>query len=585
MNEGEAATIEETLTNILSIFYPEDKELHSLLFAFESNDLFEASLKQWFISNKDNYNPLDPFNKFYGITEVKPEKINDDFALNKDNTDALFSLIRSAMINEEKQLKDSIRDAFDLYTIDKISFVANKHNNTHSDLPINFYSFALSLKVLMQYYQNQFNIFSIGLFDSLFSFEETKEELFPYDLYCSYLLFIYFYEKSQKFNKTIQMTLLTNSSVYEGFTYHIIEMAKAKQQLPSSMQVNAIGMIDFICKSSFMTIILYIINSKITGATLTQLMKLFQSPQLKIISLSIHAHSSIINAFDVSFFNVHSITLVLLNKGEIKLTKDKDNKSTNYLITNRIRSLAIEGNDVSFRALPSSMNRLSQFSYITKASSMDISSLQTMMYIRSLTLKGLNHDQFILLIQLDNITLLTDIELEVIDDNKDILLNIDDFLTKTNYSSLNQIRIMLRNKGVMLSKYNGFYFIKTVQMVLPKCSLFILTNHTQFDLESHNKERECEQCSIKQSENCQVYQDEFDMVTYYGSYALNEDEVKSNWNNKKKTQVFNMTNYYMLMLCIEKKYPTLKKRPILVNIKRFLCQPMRKLLLVGNFID
>ena len=223
----------ETVKKILLSFYPEDKSFLDIILSPLNKATILLDLDKYY-SKLDEFSNKDPFNKYYGVQSSAKLVIKENQSaidLNKENTDIIFSLVDQVLASFGTKLnintiKGNINEIYKCHNLDRINFISNKEKNGRSLYPVNFYVFCLSLKMLIECYSEQIKYFDMGIFmnSSETSFSKDNNDCFLSELFCCYIVFLYFYSVLRKNHDVcLNLHFFDDSSIYDNFTFHITE--------------------------------------------------------------------------------------------------------------------------------------------------------------------------------------------------------------------------------------------------------------------------------------------------------------------------------------------------------------------------
>ena len=123
-------------------------------------------------------------------------------------------------------IKGNINQIYKCHSLNRINFIYNKEKNGRSLFPVNFYVFCLDLRMIIECYSEQIKYFDMGIFincaETLFS--KDNNDCFLSELFCCYLVYLYFYSVLTK-HHDICLTLhfFDDSSIFDNFTFHETE--------------------------------------------------------------------------------------------------------------------------------------------------------------------------------------------------------------------------------------------------------------------------------------------------------------------------------------------------------------------------
>ena len=223
----------ESVKKILLSFYPEDKSFFDIILSPLNKATFLFDLDKYY-SKLDEFSNTDPFNKYYGVQNsskliIKENQTSID--LNKENTDIIFSLVDQVLASFGPKLnintiKGNINQIYKCHNLNRINFISNKEKNGRSLFPVNFYVFCLALRMLIECYSEQIKYFDMGIFincaETLFS--KDNNDCFLSELFCCYLVYLYFYSVLTKHHDVcLTLHFFDDSSIFDNFTFHETE--------------------------------------------------------------------------------------------------------------------------------------------------------------------------------------------------------------------------------------------------------------------------------------------------------------------------------------------------------------------------
>ena len=434
-------------------------------------------------------------------------------------------------------IKGNINQIYKCNNLNRINFIANKERNGYSKFPVNFYTFCIGLRILIECYSDQIKFFDMGVFmnsnETLFSKENNF--CFLSELFCCYIVFLYFYSLLTKYHEVcLTLHFFDDSRIYENFTFHETE--------------NGFDLVNGILNRNFesydvMTLLKeiftvnlnklnFFLHYDINGNIYKQIVELLNC-QDYLTEVEFFCDNNFINNEKFNIFKdmqkCPNLSIYIQNsnyKSKIKLKEGTGN--VNYF--------AIEGNDIYIENIPKNLSNLKSLKLISKTDNINSpyyseryekenicfnisqENFKNMSNLQELTLKYLSLDQFLLLVNYLNsknektqsnlLKLNVEIDYtfsnifqEQIKSNEDkktnngaVNNNIADIkknlVLKTinlliNYSNrISQIRelnINLVNNGFLnnfvLSTENGLYFIDLVLNRLKNCYSFSLINN------------------------------------------------------------------------------------------------------------
>ena len=143
------------IRKILLFLYPNDAFFIDIIISPDRDLQFFTKISKWIEDNEMKNNINSPFNKLYGISDIlsKNQKMNSSsFNFTKTTIDTFYNIVKTNLLsNEEISLKEKLIDAFNIADITSINFVnETNENNNSKNLPINFYAFAICIRVLYE---------------------------------------------------------------------------------------------------------------------------------------------------------------------------------------------------------------------------------------------------------------------------------------------------------------------------------------------------------------------------------------------------------------------------------------------------
>ena len=646
----------ETVKKILLSFYPEDKSLFDIILSPLNKATFLFDLDKYY-SKLDEFSNKDPFNKYYGVQSsakliIKENQSSID--LNKENTDIIFSLVDQVLASFGTKLnintiKGNINEIYKCHNLNRINFISNKEKNGRSLYPVNFYVFCLSLKMLIECYSEQIKYFDMGIFmnSSETIFGKDNNDCFLSELFCCYIVFLYFYSVLTKHHEVcLNLHFFDDSSIYDNFTFHVTEngfnkineiLAKNKDKYDVMTLLKEIFTVN-LNKLNFH------FHYNITNDVYDQIVELlncqdyltkveFYCPENFINNAKYDIIKDIQKCKELNFY---------LQKG--KNGKTKINKLNDDL--HNISNFAIYGDNLFIDNLPKDFNNLNSLKLISKTDNnnspyyseqyekekiclnLTQDSFNNLDNIQELSLKFLSLEQFLWLVNSLNAKttkkksdlLKLDIEVDysfsnlIKEQNKNdnnsnaeelnknlilkainLLINYSPRITKIRELSINLVNNSPSNNFV-LSTENGLYFIDLVLNKLKYCYNFSLVNNNNNyyppDEEkpdttlTGNGRRARKNIKKKNSENEEFYTSE------------NKHNCRCEWNHNNEIYVsyngneyndcskyIDIDNFVPFLFVVEKKLKKLKVKPILSQIAKCLdiVKKKPKLFHVTNF--
>ena len=622
-----SSNIKTQIQKILNSFYPNDTFfIETILLPIKDNNSFYTNLNNWYRENSQ-VSENDPFHKLYGISEIsKPiiRKSSSSFEFNKQNIDLLFTIVKNVLKSENENylnLKQKLNDIFDLYDLNTIKFITDQIYCTPSSFPVNFYAFAISIRIIIQCYYNQLNNFAFGLFSELnFS---LKDEIFYSELFCCYLLFLYFmYELNLENKKSISLYLLNNNDLFENFTYHVDEDGYNKvKEIISIEDLNILNLISSFFQINFIEANIYIMYM-IKEEQYKNLLN-FIDNQSKLKTINLNCSNVFIDKYNIinDFNKITTLSINILNKSsEVKINL----KNLNENNKTKLNKFYIEGDNLNLNFLPDCFSQLITFSYISNGNEIakfDLKILEKADKLKELILKNISPEQLNLLTNIfqnnPNKSLLTtfDVELNNISElNKQLILeSIDPLFSLKCMSEVENFKIKIDNKTTDKKKYfvlhekNAYYFINVGLSKFQNCQIFTITNHNETFYPEDNLSSGCSKTKknpLKISENESfslddnlndsiLWNNNNDTIVYYSDNKVINENDRRDFNKKLFSyssgnvgigrKLHNKTEYLNCLYSICKAQKKLKAKPILMGIFKFLSQPKGRQFLVANY--
>ena len=620
------SSIKEQIKKILITFYPNDTLFIDTILLPINDSSFLSNLNNWYKENSQ-VSIEDPFHKLYGISEIsKPiiRKNLSSFELKKQNIDLLFTIVKNFLKSGNNNiliLKQKLNDIFDLYDLNTIHFISEQIYSTPSSFPINFYAFCITIKIIVECYYSQLKNFSFGLFSDL-KFSQN-DEIFYSELFCCYLIFIYYlYELNLISKRSISLFLLNNNDLFENYTYHVDEDGYNKvKDIISIEDLSILNLITSFFQSNFEKVNIFILYS-IKENEYNYLLN-FINYQKLLKTINLNCSNAFINKYNIinDFNKIQTLSIKILNKSSQTLVNLQnlinDNKTS-------LKHFYIEGDNLKINSLPECFSNLMSFNYISNGNniiSFDLSIFEKLEKLNQLTLKSISPEQLTQLINIfqnsPNKSLFTyfDIELNNINSlNKQSILGlIEPLFTLKSMSQVEYFRIKIDNKTTDKTKYfilnteNGYYYINRALEKFQNCQIFSITNHNENYYPEDNlsqgsgkskkhplKINEMEDYTLEDNLNeCQVFSNGNDTVIYYN------DNIKINGNEKRdfNKRLFSQNSgnigepkilhikddYYKCLYCISKSQRKLKAKPILMTIFKFLTLPRGRQYIIANY--
>ena len=629
----------ETVKKILLSFYPEDKFLFDIILSPLNKATFLFDLDKYY-SKLDEFSNKDPFNKYYGVQSsakliIKENQLSLD--LNKENTDIIFSLVDQVLASFGTKLnintiKGNINEIYKCHNLNRINFISNKAKNGRSLYPVNFYVFCLSLKMLIECYSEQIKYFDMGVFmnstETLFS--KDNNDCFLSELFCCYIVFLYFYSVLTKHHEvSLNLHFFDDSSIYDNFTFHETE--------------NGFNIINSILgknkdKYDVMTLLKEIFTVNLNKLNFHFHYNISQEVYNQIVEL--------LNCQDYLTKVEFYCPVNFINNSKYNILKDIQKcKELNFYIQkgindktkinklnddlHNISNFLIEGDNLSIENLPQNLNNLNSLKLISKTDNSNSpyysekyekeniclnltqDSFNNLDNIQELTLKYLSLEQFLWLVNSLNAKtpkkksdlLKLDIEVDysfsnlIKEQNKNqnnneelnknlilkainLLINYSPRITKIRELNINLVNNSPKNNFI-LSTENGLYFIDLVLNKLKNCYNFSLVNNNNNyyppDEEkpdttlTGNGKRARRNVKKKNNENEEFYMSDNKHNCRCEWNHNNEIYVSYNGNEYNNcSKYIDIDNFVPFLLVVEKKLKKLKLKPILLQIAKCL---------------
>ena len=646
----------ETVKKLLLSFYPEDKFLFDIILSPLNKTTFLYDLDKYY-SKLEEFSNSDPFNKYYGVqssTKSNYRESQSSIDLNKENTDIIFSLVDQLLASFGPKLnlntiKGNINQIYKCHNLSRINFIANKEKNLHSTYPVNFYAFCISMRMLIECYTEQIRFFDMGIFMNSTETLFGKENNFCFlsELFCCYIVFLYFYSILTKYHDVcLTLHFFDDSNIYDNFTFHETEngfdiinniLGRDKEKYDVMTLLKEIFTVNLNKLNFFLH---YDINSD----TYKQIVELLNC-QDYLTKVEFYCDKNFLNSDKFNIFkDMQKCTELNIylqntsNKAKIKLTNDMTN----------VTNFSLEGCDFYLENIPNNLNNLKKLKLISNTDNINSpyysdnyqkenicfnitqDVLNNLDNIQELTLKYLSLEQFLLLVNCLNsksnkpqssiLKLNVEVDYtfsniiqEQIKSNNDNKINIEDLKKNLilkavnlliNYSQrinhIHELSINLVNNAFLnnfvLSTENGLYFIDLVLQKLKSCYRFSLinTNNNYFPKDEDkpditltgNGKRIRKTGKKKNVENEEFYLSE------------NKHKCRCDWNHNSEIFVsyngneyndfckFNVLDEFVpFLIVVDKKLKKLKAKPILLNIAKYfnIAKKKPRILEVINF--
>jgi len=525
---------EETIKNICLLFYPkEDMDFFKLIFSPMDNSTFIKELEKYY-KNLTEFSDENPDNKFYGVQKLTKIPKNRDkieeIELNKTNTDLIFVLVKEILLSSYEEeidkitlIKSQINEIFNCNELNTISFISNKLNNYTSILPVNFYAFCVTIKILIMCYPRKLKFFHIGIFmeSEQTLFNKDNNECFLSELFCCYMTFLYLISNALKNESGILCLHFWNdSNIFEGFTFHVNDNGYnlLKKVLPEKEKYGILEMLkEIFCDVYRLQIFLHYNISNDIYSQIIEFLNIGEFPK----KIDIFCSIKFINNKNVNLFkdlqnckelNIHIIiNTTLLNTTAINKINLKDGENIN------IKRFSIEGKNLYIEDMPKNMSKIKSLELISNRviyfmnDDIQYKNLYNNLcfnfpkelfinfnYLEDLSLKYITPEQFFTLISClnssGNQSMIYNLYLEINyshlkipnilnnDISKaEILRGIDSLIRDCKrILDIRKLDIILANgnpqNNFLLTKENAFYFISLVLEILKRCYHFNMNN-------------------------------------------------------------------------------------------------------------
>lgn len=525
---------EETIKNICLLFYPkEDMDFFKLIFSPMDNSTFIKELEKYY-KNLTEFSDENPDNKFYGVQKLTKIPKNRDkieeIELNKTNTDLIFVLVKEILLSSYEEeidkitlIKSQINEIFNCNELNTISFISNKLNNYTSILPVNFYAFCVTIKILIMCYPRKLKFFHIGIFmeSEQTLFNKDNNECFLSELFCCYMTFLYLISNALKNESGILCLHFWNdSNIFEGFTFHVNDNGYnlLKKVLPEKEKYGILEMLkEIFCDVYRLQIFLHYNISNDIYSQIIEFLNIGEFPK----KIDIFCSIKFINNKNVNLFkdlqnckelNIHIIiNTTLLNTTAINKINLKDGENIN------IKRFSIEGKNLYIEDMPKNMSKIKSLELISNRviyfmnDDIQYKNLYNNLcfnfpkelfinfnYLEDLSLKYITPEQFFTLISClnssGNQSMIYNLYLEINyshlkipnilnnDISKaEILRGIDSLIRDCKrIVDIRKLDIILANgnpqNNFLLTKENAFYFISLVLEILKRCYHFNMNN-------------------------------------------------------------------------------------------------------------
>ena len=626
----------ESVKKILLSFYPEDKSFFDIILSPLNKATFLYDLDKYY-SKLDEFSNTDPFNKYYGVQNsskliIKENQTSID--LNKENTDIIFSLVDQVLASFGPKLnintiKGNINQIYKCHNLNRINFISNKEKNGRSLFPVNFYVFCLALRMLIECYSEQIKYFDMGIFincgETLFS--KDNNDCFLSELFCCYLVYLYFYSVLTKHHDVcLTLHFFDDSSIFDNFTFH--ETENGYNIINGILGRNKDKYDILTLLKDIFTVNLNKLNFNfhynISKEVYDQIVELLNC-QDYLTKVEFYCKESFINK---STFNIFK-DIQKCKELNIYIQNETNDKSKIILkddLTN-ISNFSIQGNNLILDNLPKNLNNLNSLKLISKTNNINSpyfsnkyekenicfnftqESFNNLDNIHELTLKYLSLEQFLQLINSLNTKTtkktsnILKLNLEVdytfskllTEENKNantneelsknlilkainLLINYSPRISNIRELSINLINNSPKNNFI-LSTENGLYFIDLVLNKLKYCYNFSLINNNNNyyppDEEkpdttlTGNGRRARKVARKKNSENEEFYTSENKHKCRCDWNHNNEVYVSFNGNdNKDNCRYIDMDSFVPFLYVVQRKLKKLKDQQIIKQIAK-----------------
>lgn len=626
----------ESVKKILLSFYPEDKSFFDIILSPLNKATFLFDLDKYY-SKLDEFSNTDPFNKYYGVQNsskliIKENQISID--LNKENTDIIFSLVDQVLASFGPKLnintiKGNINQIYKCHNLNRINFISNKEKNGRSLFPVNFYVFCLALRMLIECYSEQIKFFDMGIFincaETLFS--KDNNDCFLSELFCCYLVYLYFYSVLTKHHDVcLTLHFFDDSSIFDNFTFH--ETENGYNIINGILGRNKDKYDILTLLKDIFTVNLNKLNFNfhynISKEVYDQIVELLNC-QDYLTKVEFYCKENFINKSTFNIFKdiqkCKELNIYIQNG-----TNDKSKITLKDDLTN-VSNFSIEGNNLILDNLPKNLNNLNSLKLISKTNNINSpyfsdkyekenicfnftqESFNNLDNIHELTLKYLSLEQFLQLINSLNAKTtkktsnILKLNLEVdytfskllTQENKEtstneelsknlilkainLLINYSPRISNIRELSINLINNSPKNNFI-LSTENGLYFIDLVLNKLKYCYNFSLINNNNNyyppDEEkpdttlTGNGRRARKVARKKNSENEEFYTSENKHKCRCDWNHNNEVYVSYNGNDSKDNcRYTDMNSFIPFLYVVQRKLKKLKAQPILKQIAK-----------------
>ena len=520
------------ITKIFLEFYPNDSEFIENILNININyQMFQNFLISFFNEYNNDLNSHENiFNKFYGIKEIIPkdnnkEKINFEF--NKYNIDILFTLIKN-YYNDKNFLYEKILNIFE---INSFNFLTNLNNQNKSQYPINIYEFLICLKIFNLLFNEEINIYIIGIFfifklnnnkinniqietdnKNIINDEDDDEYIFYSDLFLLYLIVIYFYNEYNNIKRKILILNINNDindkEIYDSFCYKIKNNYNSILEKYFEKNINILYLMSNTFKLKIKKLKLYI-NTNLKENDFNILIEFIKQSEIKYIKIYslnnfINNNKNLLNSLN----KIEHISFHLFNNNSKEKTLVNFNKNDFDEKNCLIKKINIIGFNLNIKEIPNFNNNIIEFKFIDKNNnnniSFNINYFENFLKLQKLILFNINFTQFKTLISFINEKKIFLYEFQTLIINKE-LKNKNDYFTIfedliLNQNKLNKLYIKISNEEFNVNNNNNdfnflpencFYFINLAIKNLIQCRFFAITHHYKnyFDIKEKTKRK------------------------------------------------------------------------------------------------
>ena len=624
----------ETIKKILLSFYPEDKSLFDIILSPLNKATFLYDLDKYY-SKLDEFSNKDPFNKYYGVQSSIKLIIKENHSsldLNKENTDIIFSLVDQVLASFGPKLnintiKGNINEIYKCHNLNRINFISNIEKNRKTLYPVNFYVFCIALKMIVECYSDQIKYFDMGIImnseETLFS--KKNNDCFLSELFCCYIVFLYFYSILTKHHDVcLTLHFFDDSSIYDNFTFHVTDngyniINKILGRNKDSYDVMTLLKEIFTVNLNKLN---FHFHYNITKDVYDQIVELLNC-QDYLTKVEFYCKDNFINNSKFNIFkDIQKCKELNIN---IQKGINKVSKVNSIDDLHNVSNFALQGENLLLEKLTNNLNNLNSLKLISKTDNINSpyysekyekenicfnltkESFNNIDKLQELSLKFLSLEQFLWLVNSLNAKTSTkktdllklDIEIDysfsnLIKENNsnneelnknlilkgiNSLINYCPRITNIRELNINLVNNSPKNNFV-LSTENGLYFIDLVLNKLKNCYNFSLVNNNNNyyppDEEkpdttlTGNGRRMRKNVKKKNVENEEFYLSE------------NKHKCRCDWNHNNEIYVtyngneyndyckfVDMDSFVPFIIVAERKLKKLKSKPILSNIAKF----------------